>query len=65
MIHHHSSISDKYRWGVSTPADTNDQILLSIESDMLCDTFCRIRLSAEDARDMASVLNQYAQDLDQ
>lgn len=50
---------------VSTTWD-NKEILLALESDVgeLLGDACRIRLSTEDALDLASRLQQYVQDIE-
>ncbi len=55
---------EHYRWGVSTPAGDADRILLSVSNDYCPMQNSRIRLSPEDARDLANTLLAHAQDIE-
>lgn len=61
MILNNSSVNESDLWGVSTPADSDCEILLAVEKDAWG---MRIRLSKQDAIDLANTLIHYAQNLE-
>lgn len=63
MILNNSSINEDDCWGVSTPAERPDQILVAFQGRY--GQGYRMRLSPDDARNMAVVLLSYAQDIEE